>query len=197
MRLSAASAGRSDCSVLLASMRSLRRSTRERLTLGCLVRVLLPLIDLLLELLRLFLIRKAQPGQTVLQLEGVEECPILVVLERVVDFLIPEDATVGGRDVHELDEVGVTHKIIGEDCSALKPGVDPSASFCRMGDVEFGNGNSVDLVGSLGNSALDSLLVVVGQDRGHSVGVYRGSAWAECFRGRVPGGRLRQESEVS
>jgi hypothetical protein len=101
----------------------------------------------------------------------VEERPILVVLERVVDFLIPEDATVRGRYVHELDEVGITHKIIGEDRSTLESSVDPSAPFCRVGDVEFGNGNSVDLVGSLGNSALDSLLVVVGQDRGHSGGV--------------------------
>jgi hypothetical protein len=152
-------------------MRSLRRSTRERLALGRLVRILLPLIDLLLELLCLFLIRKAQASQTVLQLERVEECPILVVLEGVVDFLVPEDATVGGRDIHELDEVGVTHKIIGEDRGALESSVDPSATFRRVGDVEFGNRNSVDLVGSLGNSALDSLLVVVGQDRGHSGGV--------------------------
>jgi len=101
----------------------------------------------------------------------VEERPILVVLERIVDFLIPEDATVGGRDVHELDEVGVTHKVIGEDRSALESSVDPSAPFQRMGNVEFGDGNSVDLVGSLGNGALDGLLVVVGQDRGHSGGV--------------------------
>lgn len=161
VRFSTASAGRGNCSILLASMRSLRRSTRERLTLGCLVRILLPLVDLLLELLCLFLIRKAQASQTVLQLERVEERPVLVVLERVVDFLIPEDATVGGRDVHELDEVGVTHKIIGEDRSALESSVDPSAPFGGVGDVEFGNRNSVDLVGSLGNSALDSLLVVV------------------------------------
>jgi hypothetical protein len=152
-------------------MRGLRRSTRERLALGRLVRILLPLVDLLLELLCLLLICKAQTGETVLQFESVEERAILVVLERVVDFLIPEDTTVGGRDVDQLDKVGVTHKIIGEDRSALEASVDPSTSFCRVGDVEFGNGNSVDLVGSLGDSALDSLLVVVGQDRGHSGGV--------------------------
>jgi hypothetical protein len=152
-------------------MRSLRRSTRERLALGCLVRILLALVDLLLELLCFLLICKAQTSQTILQLERVEECPVLVVLERVVDLLIPEDAAVGGRDIHQLDEVGITHKIIGKDRSALKSSVYPSASFCRVGDVEFGNGNSVDLVGSLGNGALDSLLVVVGQDRGHSGGV--------------------------
>jgi hypothetical protein len=112
--------------------------------------------------------------------------------------LIPEDTTVGGRDVHQLDEVGVTHKIIGEDCSALESSVDPSTSFCRVGDVEFGNGNGVDLVGSLGNSALDSLLVVVGQDRGHSGGVQGVSAWAELSVVVVVFlGCLRQESEVS
>ena len=117
----------------------------------------------------------------------MEERAILVVLERVVDFLVPKDATVGGRDIHELDEVGVTHKIIGEDRSTLKSSVDPPASFQRMGDVEFGNGNSVDFVGSLGDSALDGLLVVVGQDRGHRSGVQGGSARAGCVRRRDPG----------
>ena len=145
-------------------MCSLRWSTRERLTLGRLVRILLPLIDLLLELLCLLLICKAQASQTVLQLKGVEKRPVLVVLERVVDFLIPEDATVGGRDVHELDEVGVTNKIIGEDRSTLESSVYPSAPFCRVCDVEFGNRNGVDFVGGFRHSALDSLLVVVRED---------------------------------
>lgn len=65
----------------------------------------------------------------------MEECPILVVLKGIIDFLVPEDAAVCGRDVHELDEVGVTHKIIGEDRSALESSIDPSAPFRRMGDV--------------------------------------------------------------
>jgi hypothetical protein len=36
-----------------------------------------------------------------------------------------------------------------------------------MGDVEFGNGDSVDFVGSLRHSTFDSLLVVVREDRRH------------------------------
>jgi hypothetical protein len=43
-------------------MSSLRGPTREWLALGRLVRIFLPLIDLLLELLCLFLICKAQAG---------------------------------------------------------------------------------------------------------------------------------------
>jgi hypothetical protein len=62
-------------------MRSLRWSTCERLALGRLVRIFLPLVDLLLELFCLFLVCKAQASQTVLQLKGVEESPVLVVLE--------------------------------------------------------------------------------------------------------------------
>jgi hypothetical protein len=59
--LSTASTGSTNWSVLLLTAeRGLRRPTRERLALGIFVRILLPLIDLLLELLCLFLIRKAE-----------------------------------------------------------------------------------------------------------------------------------------
>lgn len=40
-----------------------------------------------------------------------------------------------------------------------------------MSDVELGNGDSVDLIGGLRHSTLDSLLVVVREDRGHGGGV--------------------------
>jgi hypothetical protein len=43
------------------------------------MRILLPLVHLLLELPRFFLICEAEPGQAILQFEGVEKCPILVV----------------------------------------------------------------------------------------------------------------------
>lgn len=162
MVLPTASTGSANRSVLLLTAeRGLRRPTRERLALGIFVRILLPLVYLLLELLCLFLIRKAETRQAVLELESVEERPVLVVGECVVDLLIPQNTSVGGRDVHELDEVGVAHEIIGEDRSALQAGVGPSVAVVWVGNVELCNGDSVDLVGSLRHGTLDSLLVVV------------------------------------
>jgi hypothetical protein len=101
----------------------------------------------------------------------VEERPVLVVGECVVDLLIPQNTSVGGRNVHELDEVGVAHEIIGEDRSALQTGVGPSVAVVRVSNVELRNGDSVDLVGSLRYGTLDSLLVVVREDGRHGGGV--------------------------
>jgi heme/copper-type cytochrome/quinol oxidase subunit 4 len=61
-----------------------------------LVSILLAFVHLLLELLCFLLITKRQAGQTVLELECVEEGTVLVVLEGVVDFLVPDDAAVRG-----------------------------------------------------------------------------------------------------
>jgi len=157
--------------LLLTAERGLRRPARKRLALGIFVRILLPLINLLLELLCLFLIRKAETRETVLELESVEERAILVVGECVVDFLIPQNTTVGGRDVHKLDKVGVAHEIIGEDRSALQASVGPSVAVVWVSNVELGNGDSVDLVGGLRHGTFDSLFVVVREDGGHGGGV--------------------------
>ena len=53
------------------------------------MRILLPLVHLLLELLRLLLVREAQPEHTLLALEAEEEDAVLVVGEGVVDLLVP------------------------------------------------------------------------------------------------------------
>jgi hypothetical protein len=104
---------------LLSVSRSLRRTGAERLVSGVLMRILLPLIHLLSKLLRLLLVRKAQPCHAVLQLECVKEHAVLIVLKCVVDLLVPDDSTVGGRYVHKLDPEGISHEIIGENSSAL------------------------------------------------------------------------------
>lgn len=101
----------------------------------------------------------------------MEERPVLVVGECVVDLLIPQNTTVCGRDIYKLDEVGVAHEIIGEDRSALQASVGPSVAVVWVSNVELGNGDSVDLVGSLRYGTLDSLLVVVREDGGHGGGV--------------------------
>lgn len=149
--------------------------------------ILLALVHLLLELLCFLLIGKRQTGQAVLELKGVEEGTVLVVLERVVDFLVPDDAAVGGldralaghtvwfpwtyRDVDHLDPEGIADQVIGEDYSALQAGILPSI-VVWVGNVQLGHGDSMDLVGSLGHLPLDILLVVVVQYRGHSEGMH-------------------------
>ena len=170
--LATASTGSTNGSVLLlTTKRGLCRTTRERLAFGIFVRILLPLVNFLLELLCLFLICKAETRETVLELESVEERPILIVGECVVDLLIPQNTTVGGRNVDQLDEVGVAHQIIGEDRGALQAGVGPSVAVVWVSNVELGNGDSMDLVGSLRYGTLDSLLVVVRKDGWHGGGV--------------------------
>lgn len=143
---------------------------RERLAPGILMRILLPLVHLLLELLRLLLIRKAEPETALLALERVKEGAVLEVLEGVVDLLVPDDAAARGADVDELDPEGVAHEVVGEDGGALQAGVLPLRAV-GQGDVEFGDGDGVDLVGRFGDGALDRLLLVVAQDRGHGGGL--------------------------
>ena len=73
-----------------------------------------------------------------LELKGVEEDPILVIREGVVDFLIPNDSTIGRldglisltkcsqaedmstyRDVNKLDPESIADQIVGQDGSPL------------------------------------------------------------------------------
>lgn len=64
------------------------------------------------------------------------------------------------RDVNHLDPESVADKIVGEDYSALEAGILPFV-VVWVGNVQFGDSDSMDLVGSLGHLALDILLVVV------------------------------------
>lgn len=123
------------------------------------VGVPLAFIHLLLELLCLLLVDETQASQTVFQLKGVEKGAVLVVGPRVEDFLIPDDAASGGGDVHHLYPVRVAHQVVDENNGALEPRVRPFGPI-RIGDVEAGDGDGLDLVILLGNDALDGVLVV-------------------------------------
>jgi len=135
-------------------------SASERPAPRILMRILLPFVHLLPKLLCLLLISKAQPEQTFLALEAVEESPVLVILESVVDLLVPDDAAVRAADVDQLDPERVAHQVVGEDGGTLQAGVGPSLRV-GQGDVELSNGNCVDFVARFGDGALDGLLVVV------------------------------------
>lgn len=80
--------------VLLADRLTVRGCS-EWLPLGVLVGILLPVVHLLPEGLCLLLICKRQAYQTLLDLEGVEEGSVLVVLEGIVDLLVPDHPAIG------------------------------------------------------------------------------------------------------
>lgn len=55
----------------------------------------------------------------------MKERAILVVLESVVDLLVPDHSTVGRRNVDKFNPKCVANKIVGEDSSTLKACVGP------------------------------------------------------------------------
>ena len=173
----------------------------KRLVLCVLVGILLAVVQLLLERLGFLLVGKRQGGQTVLELEGVEEDAVLVVGEGVVYLLVPYDAAVGRlrpsvarttggcwctyRYVYQLEPECVAHQVIRQHHGALEPGVGPSMPV-GVGNVQLGDGDGVDLVRRLGHSAFHRLLVLVGENRRHG-GVLRGLELGMVRRGRVGG----------
>lgn len=99
----------------------------------------------------------------------MEKDAILVVGKGVVYFLVPDDTAVGRRNVYQLQPECIAHQVVGQDGGALEPGVGPSVPV-RVGNVQLGDGNSVNLVGRLGHSALHCLLVLVRENRRHGGG---------------------------
>jgi len=67
---------------------------------GSLAGVLFPVVHLLQELFRLFLVDERQPCKTFFQFEGVEKDAILVIAPCVEYFLIPYDTAVSGLFSH-------------------------------------------------------------------------------------------------
>ncbi len=79
---------------LWGSGKLLTNSTLERRRLCLFTCILLPLVHLLFELLRLFLADEREAGEAFLEFEGVEKGAILVIIEGVIDFLIPYHTTI-------------------------------------------------------------------------------------------------------
>ena len=141
----------------------LRWSAREWLVSGVLVRLLLPLVHLLLERFRLFLVGETESKHAVFAFETVEERPVLVVLEGVVDLEVPEYTSIGRANVNEFDPKCVAHEIVGEHRSTVQPTVGPSCTI-RVGNVEFGDGDSVNLVRRLRDRSFHNLLFLIRED---------------------------------
>lgn len=70
--------------------RALTACRGERGLFGLLAGILLPLLELLDEGFSLLLIGEGEPSGAVLEFERVEERPVLIVVEIVVDFLVPD-----------------------------------------------------------------------------------------------------------
>lgn len=101
------------------------------------MRILLPLVHLLLECLRLLLICEGQTGETVLEFEGVEKCPVLIVCEGVIYLLVPDHTSLcrlfaacqyfrclifaesTHRYVYHLDPICVSDQVVGEHSGTL------------------------------------------------------------------------------
>lgn len=85
----------SEQAVLVMAALLLIRPAKGRL-LGGLARILLPVVHLLQELLRLFLVDEGKPCKAFFELEGVKEDAILVVVPRIVDLLVPYNSSITG-----------------------------------------------------------------------------------------------------
>lgn len=64
------------------------------------------------------------------------------------------------RHINQFDPESISDQIIGKHRSALKSGIGPFVPVW-VGNVQLGDGNSMDLVGGLGHRSLDSQFVVV------------------------------------
>lgn len=81
-----------EAAVLLFVMAASSERRGSRLFAG----ILFTVVHLLLELLRLLLVDKAQPGNAFFQLKGVEKRAVLVVAPRIEDFLVPDHTSGSG-----------------------------------------------------------------------------------------------------
>lgn len=96
----------------------------------------------------------------------MEKGAVLVILKGVIDFLVPDDTSVGRRDVDQFEPEGIPNQVVAQDCGALQSGVGPSASI-GVSDVESGNSNRLDLVGGLWDSSFDRLFIGVSENGRH------------------------------
>lgn len=68
----------------------------KRSSLGALAGMLLPLVHFLFELFRLLFVHEREARHALLQFEGVKEGTVLIVVEGIVDLLIPYHTSIGG-----------------------------------------------------------------------------------------------------
>ena len=141
------------------------------------------LLHLLQKFPRVFLIRERQACLARIQLKGVEERPVVIVLEALVDLLVPQYSP-SPLDVDHLQKERFTDFIVGENDRSRDSGELPSCGV-RVVDVEPGDGGGEDVVGGLGENAPDDVLFLGFEDRrGHGSG---GCCGGVCSIGGLEG----------
>ena len=157
--------------------RGLRACTLKWSRFGGFTRILLTIIHLLLKLFRFLLVGERETCKTFLKLEGVEKGSILIIVERVINFLIPYDPTIGTldvvrywsseqyqdictyRNINQLDPKRVTHQVVRQYCRALQSSIHPLLPIW-ISNIESHNSDSLNLIRGFGYSPLDSLFVI-------------------------------------
>lgn len=111
------------------------------------------------EVSRFRLVFKQQPCIAFLQLERVEERPVLIVLEVNVQLLIPNNAPVSSH-VNQFQEKRVAHKVVDQSNSSAKPSKRPFIGI-RVCNIQSGDRGINNLVRRLRDRPLDLLFVLV------------------------------------
>ena len=158
----------------------------ERCSLGFFACVFLPVIDLFLELLGFFLTGERKTGKAILQFKRMKESSVLIIVEWVIDLLVPDYPTIGSlyhssespiyktvgislpyRYIDQFYPVCIAYEVIRQNRCPLQPGIHPLL-LIRMCHVEPAYGPSMYLVGCLRDSSLDSLFICVRNEGRHS-----------------------------
>lgn len=81
--------------------------------------ILLSLIHLLLELFGLLFVDEAQTSQAFFEFEGMEKGSVLVIVPRIENLLVPDNSSIGRRNIHHLDPVCISNQIVDERNGSL------------------------------------------------------------------------------
>lgn len=114
----------SETAMMRFAIRQVSRRLRARALKGCsfgaLTGILFAVVHLLLEFLCLLLVHKGEPCKAICKLERMEERPVLIVVEWVVYFLVPNDSTIGTlRNVNGLVHPNSIHAILTDTSTIL------------------------------------------------------------------------------
>lgn len=119
--------------------------------------ILLSVVDSLVKMARLVFIFKQQARQAVFKLKSMEECPILIIAEVDVQFLIPQDPSVS-LDIDQFEVPGIANQIIYEANGAHQACPSPFGVIW-VGYVQPSDGVVHYFRASLWNCSFDFLVV--------------------------------------
>lgn len=125
--------------------------------------MLLTLLHLFNECLGLLLVGEGQTGGAVFKFESVEECTVLVIVEVVENFLVPNHALSMGRNVDNFEPEGPSYKVVADHSCSLHTCIFPLLGIW-VGNVESRDSYGQDLVGWFGDMPLNGFLIRIGEN---------------------------------